>query len=71
METTKFNALASRVIGYVGYFLLTAFMAIFSIMGLCAFALVFIEKDIFNLFGVAGCALITWVIWSIRKSMIS
>jgi hypothetical protein len=71
METTKFNDLVSRVIGYVGYFLLTAFMTIFSILAVLALALVFIEKDIFNLVGVLGCALVVWVMWSIRKVLMS
>lgn len=71
METTKFNDLISRVIGYVGYFLLTAFMTIFSILAVLALALVFIEKDIFNLVGVLGCALVVWVMWSIRKVLMS
>lgn len=71
METTKFNDLVSRIIGYVGYFLLTAFMTIFSILAVLALALVFIEKDIFNLVGVLGCALVVWVMWSIRKVLMS
>ena len=71
METTKFNDLAVKVIGYIGYFLMTAFMTIFGILAVLALGLTFIEKDIFNLVGFAGCALVTWVIYTLRKSMIS
>ena len=69
MISSKFNDLVSRVISYVGYFLLTAFMTIFSILAVLALALVFIEKDIFNLVGVVGCAFVVWVMWLIRKAL--
>ena len=50
---------------------MTAFMTIFGILAVLALGLTFIEKDIFNLVGFAGCALVTWVMYTLRKSMIS
>lgn len=70
MKANKFDEIAARVISYVGYFLLTAFMVIFGIMTILAVASVFIEKDIFNLIGVAGAGFVTWCIWSLRKEML-
>ena len=68
MKPSKFNEIAAIVIAHIGYFLLSVLIAIFSIAGIFAFALVFIEHDWFNLVGAGACAFIVWVLYSIRKA---
>ena len=70
MRTQKTIDVIVKVIGIVGYVLLTAFMTLFGILAILALVLTFAEGDMFNLVGVAGCGAIAWVIWSVRREML-
>ena len=59
-----------KALGIISYFLLTAFMTLFAILSILALVLTFVEKDPFNLVGVAGCAFIAWVMWSLKSEMV-
>lgn len=71
MNTTKFNEIAAKVISYVGYAALTIYSIFFALLSVVAFFLMIIEKDAFNIIGVVFSALVAWIMWTLRKDIIS
>ena len=68
-KVSKSTEIACKVIGYVGYSLLTIFTGMFILLGIIGLALTIIEADWFNLIGVASCAGAAFMLHSLRKSL--
>ena len=68
-KPSRVTEIADKVISYAGYILLTAFIAIFSVIGLLAVILLFSDGDLFNLVGIGSSALIVWALWSVRSTL--
>ena len=68
-KPSKFTEVANTVIGYIGYFLISLFIAVFYIIGALSIILTITEKDLFNLIGVGVCAFLIWMLKSLRRTM--
>lgn len=68
-KPSKFTEVANTVIGYIGYFLISLFIAVFYIIGALSIILTITEKDLFNLVGVGICAFLIWMLNCLRRTM--
>lgn len=68
-KPTKFTEIANTVIGYIGYFLISLFIAIFYVIGALSVILAVTERDLFNLVGVIACAGLIWMLKSLKQTM--
>lgn len=64
-KTTKTLKVILKALDFGRYILLVTFAFLFGVTGLGI--LLASEFNIFNLFGFAGCALVAWTCWSIRR----
>ena len=69
MERNKAAEKASKVIGIVGYLLISAFIAIFYVLAVLAVVLAVNERDMFYLTGLVGAAGCIWMLKSLRRTM--
>lgn len=68
-KSSKFNEVASKTIGIIGYLLISLFIAVFYILGTLAVILVVNEQDWFYLTGLLGAAGCIWMLKSLRRTM--
>jgi uncharacterized membrane protein len=69
MERNKPAEKASKVIGIIGYLLISAFIAIFYVLAVLAVVLAVNERDMFYLTGLLGAAGCIWMLKSLRRTM--
>lgn len=69
MERNKSAEKASKVIGIIGYLLISAFIAIFYVLAVLAVVLAVNERDMFYLTGLLGAAGCIWMLKSLRGTM--
>ena len=56
-----------KVIGFAGCVLLTTFAGIFAMVSLSALIVSIIEKDLFSVMACIVAAIITKILWDVRK----
>ena len=56
-----------KVIGFAGCVLLTTFAGIFAMVSLSAFVVSIVEKDLFSVMACIVAAIITMILWDVRK----
>lgn len=56
-----------KVIGFAGCVMLTIFAGIFAMCALCCTIMSIVDKDILSVILAIFCALVAWIIWSVRK----
>lgn len=56
-----------KIMGFLGSALLTIFAGIFGLMTVAALVDSIIDPSVFSVIGCAGCAVVAWILWSIRK----
>ena len=69
MERNKAAEKASKAIGFIGYLLISAFIAIFYVLAVLAVVLAVNERDMFYLTGLVGAAGCIWMLKSLRRTM--
>ena len=69
MERNKAAEKASKIIGAIGYLLISAIIAIFYVLAVLAVVLAVNERDMFYLTGLVGAAGCIWMLKSLRRAM--
>lgn len=69
MERNKAAEKASKAIRFIGYLLISAFIAIFYELAVLAVVLAVNERDVFYLTGLVGAAGCIWMLKSLRRTM--
>lgn len=69
MERNKSAERASKIIGTIGYLLVSAFIGFFYALAIITVFWALAERDWFNLVGTLACAGVIWMLKTVREEI--